>query len=450
VAEAVVAGSMRGLRFLVLLAVAIPLGWYAYHDSKKGPVEEGPKHDKVFAIDASKIDELTIKSESGDRTTLRRKGPAWEIVQPAPAAPDEAAVSGITSNLASAEIQRIIDDNPSDLKEFGLADPRVEVAFKAGGQERRLQIGQKTPSGSDVYAKIADQKRVFLIPSFLDSTFNRGTFDLRDKAVLKLDREKVDSLEITTPARTVRFQKVNGEWQIAQPEAGRAEFSAVDGLVSRVAGLQMKALPPADTDTKRFGLDKPAATVRVGSGSSQATIVLGSSPEAGAVYARDLSRPVVFTIESGLLDDLKKDPSEYRQKDLFDARSFNTNRIEIVRNGQTFAFEKAKVKSKDGKDEEKWRQVAPSARDVDAAKIEALLTAATGARATGFVDSTAKTGLEKPELTVGFKFDEGKDERVAFARTTDAAYAARAGSPGAAKIDPSVIDGIVKALEALK
>ena len=203
---------MRGLRsFIVLLVIAIPLGWYAYRESKKGPVDDSPKHDKVFTVEADKIEELQIKSEAGEHTTLRKKGTAWEIVQPVAAPSDEAAVSGITSNLASVEVQRVIDENPADVKEFGLAEPRVEVAFKAAGQERRLQIGQKTPSGSDVYAKLADQKKVFLIPSHLDSTFNRGTFDLRDKSVLKVDREKVDSLEVTAAGRTIRFQKQNGE-----------------------------------------------------------------------------------------------------------------------------------------------------------------------------------------------------------------------------------------------
>lgn len=442
---------MRGVRsFIVLLVIAIPLGWYAYRESQKGPVDDSPKHDKVFAVEADKIDELQVKSESGERTTLRRKGTAWEIVQPTTATPDEAAVSGITSNLASVEIQRVIEENPADLKEYGLAAPRVEVAFKTGGQERRLQIGQKTPSGTDVYAKLADDKKVFLISSYLDSTFNRTTFDLRDKSVLKLDREKVDSFEVTTDGRTMRFEKVNGEWQMTQPAAGRADFGAVDGLVARVSGVQMKALAPDPPDPKQYGLEKPAATVRIGSGSSQATLLLGASPGEGDLYAKDAARPIVFTIDRSLLDDLKKDPSEYRQKDLFDARSFNTTRVEIVRNGQTLVFEKTKVKDKDGKEEEKWRQVAPASRDVDTAKIEALISAATAARATGFVDSTAKTGLEKPELTMALKYDGGKDERVTFARSGGSAYAARAGSPGAATVDAAVIDGIVKALEDIK
>ncbi len=65
----------------------------------------------------------------------------------------------------------------------------------------------------------------------------------------------------------------------------------------------------------------------------------------------------MFTVEGALLDDLKKDPFEYRQKDLFDARSFNSTRLEVVRGGQTHAFEKTKSKNKEGQEEEKWRQI---------------------------------------------------------------------------------------------
>ena len=444
---------MRGVRGLILLLViALPLGWYTYRDAKKGPVDDSPKHDKVFAVAADKIDEIEIKSESGERTALQRKGTSWAITQPAAAPPDEAAVSGITSNLSSLEIQRVIDENPADLAEFGLASPRVEVAFKSDGQQHRLLIGNKTPSGTDLYARLADQKKVFLISSFLDSTFNRTSFDLRDKAVLTLDREKVDSLDVSTASgRGLGFRKADGEWQVTRPVAAAAEFSAVDGLVSRLASLQMKSLvPPATTGTAAYGLDKPAATVRIGSGSSEATLLLGASAGEGAVYARDLSRPAVFTVESSLLEDLRKDASEYRQKDLFDARAFNATHIEIVHDGQTSAFEKTKAKDKDGKETEKWRQTAPAARDVDSVKVEALLSTATGARATGFADEKTKTGLEKPELTVAIKYDEHKEDRVTFARAGGAAYATRAGAPGASIVDPSVIDGIVKALGDVK
>ena len=445
---------MRGLRSLILLIViALPLGWFAYRDYQKPAGDDGPKKDKVFTVESDKIDEISVKSEGGERTRLLKSGTEWKIASAADAKPDTGEISGLTSNLSSLELERVVDENPPDLKEYGLAQPRIEVAFKSGGQEHTLLIGQKTPPGTDLYAKRADDKKVFLIPSHIEGTFNKSTFDLRDKSVVKVDRDKLDALEFTAGDRSSRFVRPAGEWQIAAPVQARADFSAIEGLVSRLAGLQMKSLVDTpDADPKKYGLDKPAATVKFGSGSSQATVVLGGKAAEGTIYARDLSRPSIFTVESNVLDELKKDPSEYRQKDLFDARSFNATRIEIVRSGQTHTFEKTKTKNKEGQDEEKWRQVSPQTRELDQASFDALVSALTGIRATGFVDATAAAkALAAPELAVTIKFDQGKkEEKVTLGKAGTDAFASRAGEPGAAKVDASAIDNAAKALQELK
>ena len=44
--------------------------------------------------------------------------------------------------------------------------------------------------------------------------------------------------------------------------------------------------------------------------------------------------------------------------------------------------------------------------------------------------ATAKTGLDKPELTVAFKYDEGKEERVTFARAGGSALRGARRQPG--------------------
>jgi hypothetical protein len=445
---------MRGVRsFLGLLVVLIALGAYLYFvESKRTPGESGEQRDKVFAVEADKIEEIRIKAESGETTALRRSGTEWQIVEPVAAKPDEAEVSGLTSNIASLEIQRVVDENVSDFKEYGLDQPRIEVTFKAGGQERRLQIGGKTPPGTDLYARLADETRVFLISSYLDSTFNRSTFDLRDKSVLNIERDKVDVVEVVAGTRTMRLEKKSGDWRMTSPVNARADYSSAEGLVGRISTLQMKSIADADaTDLKTYGLDKPAATVRLGTGSSQAALAIGGEAGDGAVYARDLSRPAVFSIESGLADDLKKDPAEYRQKDLFDARAFNATRIEVVRDGQSFTFEKTRQKNTDGQEEEKWRQTSPAARDIEQPKLDALMSAATSARATSFVSRSPKASLDKPELTITITSEEGKkEERVLFGRSGGDAYASRADLPDLAKIDPSTLDNVVKALDALK
>src|SRR3954469_17026746 len=171
---------MKGLRsFLILVVVAAALGGYLYYDSKPGSTAE-KKQDKVFTdVNADKIDQVTIKSDKGETTTAAKQGDKWQVTQPAAAPADEGELSGITSNLSTLEVSRVIDEQASDFKQYGLEPARIEVAFREGGHERKILLGQKTPPGSDMYARLPDKPRVFLVPSFVESTFNKSPFDLR-------------------------------------------------------------------------------------------------------------------------------------------------------------------------------------------------------------------------------------------------------------------------------
>lgn len=434
---------MKGLRsFLILIVVAAALGGYLYYDSKHEPTDE-KKQDKVFSdVKSDKIDRITIKSDKGQTSTAAKNGDAWQVTQPATAPADEAEISGITSNLASVTISRVIDEQASDFKQYGLDPARIEVGFRENGHDRTLLLGQKTPTGSDMYARLPDKPRVFLVPSYVESTFNKSPFDLRDKTILKIDRDKVDRLDIETPDHAIKIARQGADWRISAPIEARADFAAIEGLVGRLNTTQMKAIAATDADAnalKEYGLDKPAATIHVTSGSSQAGLAIGKSAGEGVVYAKDLSRPMVFTVESALADELKKPADDLRLKDLFDARSFNTTRVEIARGGQIVAFEK---------DKDTWKQVTPSPKPADGAKVDALLTALTNTRATAFTDKAP--ALDSPELTVTLKFDEGKQDKVAFARKGGDAFARRDGDAGAAKIDTAALDGILKALDGLK
>jgi hypothetical protein len=437
---------MKGLRsFLALLVVAAALGGFLYYDSKKEPADTN-KQEKVFAdVQADKIDQITVKSASGDRTTVQKQGSGWQLAQPVAMAADEAEVSGLASNLSSLEVQRVIDEQASDFKQYGLDPAHVEVALKAGGKDHTLLLGAKTPTGSDMYARVPDKPRVFLVSSYLDATFNKSAFDLRDKTILKIDRDKVGRVEIAAGDRTVTLDKQGADWRVTTPFDARADFSAVEGILGRLNSTPMKSIAASDATgkaLKEYGLDKPSATIRVTSGSAQAGLAIGKSAGEGVVYARDVSRPLVFTIDSSLADELKKPADEFRIKDLFDARAFNTTRVEVTRQGVTLAFEK---------DKENWKQVTPSAKAADTAKVEALLTALTNTRATGFEPKAAATGLDAPELTATLKFDEGKQtEKVAFGKKGSDAFARRDGDTAAAKIDASTLDSIIKAFDALK
>ena len=176
---------------------------------------------------ADAINRVTIKSAAGDTTTVQKQADKWQVTQPAAAPADEGEISGITSNLASLEVQRVVDDKPSDVKEYGLEPPRIQVSFNAAGKDRTLLLGQKTPTGTDLYARLPDSPRVFMVSSFVEATFNKTSFDLRDKTILKVDREKTDSLTLETPEHTLKFTKQGSDWRLTSPIDARADFGAV-------------------------------------------------------------------------------------------------------------------------------------------------------------------------------------------------------------------------------
>jgi hypothetical protein len=157
---------------------------------------------------------------------------------------------------------------------------------------------------------------------------------------------------------------------------------------------------------------------------------------------------MVVTIDATLADDLKKGADEYRRKDLFEFRPYNANRVELTRNGQTIVFEKVKGEGKDPQD--KWRRVSPNPGDADKDKVESLLSRLSNMRASSFVDSTAKTGLDNPALTMTVKFDDNKkEEKVTFGKSGEDVYAQRPNEPGAAKADATDFNEAMKTLDEL-
>ena len=67
---------MRGVKsLLVLVMVLAGLGTYIYFvESKKPQGEEATLSPKVFTVKTDAIDEITVKSASGDKTTLKKVG----------------------------------------------------------------------------------------------------------------------------------------------------------------------------------------------------------------------------------------------------------------------------------------------------------------------------------------------------------------------------------------
>jgi hypothetical protein len=454
----------RNTAILAILAAALGAFIYFYERHRTPAPADAPAGaaGKVFAgVDADAVEEVRITRAAGETTTLRKVDKVWRIVAPIDAPADQSEAANTASNLATADIQSVVDEQPKDLAPFGLATPRVTVAFKAGNQSGTLLLGDKNPTGSDLYAKLPGSPRVFLVSGYLDGTFDKSTFQLRDKKLLAFDREKVDRLDVTSGTTAVSVVRQGDAWTVAAPWKARADFGVVESVLSRLTNGQMKSIawdpaapaaapagtggkPPAARTLKEFGLEPAARRVKLSAGSATAELLLGRETPEGDVYAKDASRPIVFTVEKALADDVSRAPADFRSKDVFAFRAFTGTRLEIAKGGQTFVFERRKGPEKDAV--EKWVQVQP-AKTVDEAKIDDLVGKVATLRAESFVDALPAGATELARIQTAF--DEGKKkEAVVLHQAGTDYYAVRDGDAGAAKLIAPAVTDVVTALEA--
>lgn len=442
-----------GKSLLLLLVVAAGLGGYIYFvEMKRDPAAETKStREKVFTLSPGTIEEVEITDAGKATTKVVRKDAAWLVTAPEQAEADTVEVSTVVSSIESLEHSRVVAEAPGDAAAFGLEPARISIAFKVAGESapRRLLIGNKTPTGGDLYARVDGSPRVFLIDGHLEDTFDKTPFELREKSVLKFSRDDADSLSIDTGSARVALAKTGADWRLTAPVNARADFAAVDGIVGRLFQARMASLASSDgtQNLKEYGLDKPQAVVSLGSGSTKAELAIGKADGEANVFARDLSRPMVFSVEKTLLDELKKSADDLRLKELFEFRSFNATHFDITSGGKTYSF--AKQKGADVNAPDVWSLTAPAAKTADATQMTDLLTTTSNLRAESFATSALSAG---DTVTITVKFGEGaaaKSETVTLRKSGTVVHAIRAGEPGAAVVSTTDFDRVLQLLKGI-
>jgi hypothetical protein len=448
---------MRGLTSTIALVVVLAgLGAYIYFVDSKRPepsVDGGAPKSKVFTVEPDKINELRITAK-GETSLLRKGDSGWKLVEPAAVDADPPEVIAIAQALSSLESEREVVDNPSDLKQFGLAEPAISIEFKAeGGASGSLKFGNKNATQGEIYALKGGDDTVFLISAFQESTFQKAPFDLRDKKVLKFDREKADALTIAKGTDGITLSRDGSDWKVLKPATGRSDYSAVEGFLTRLSSANMSRLVDEQAgDLGKYGLDKPSMAVTVGAGSTKAVLEIGKT-DAGETFARDAARSMVFVIDSTLQTELNNNFDVFHKKELFEFRPFSVARLRAVLDSpggqKIYEFEKGPAAKPGDADIWKVTREGGASFTADATAMDDLLNKLIALKAESFVTASNKTGLDKPALVVSASYDEGKFERVRFGAAGVNSFGRRDGEEVIAKVEDASMRAALQAFDAV-
>jgi len=454
-------------RTIVAVVVAAGLFGYIYFvESKKDPKGSddaaAPKREKVFAgLDKLKVRSLTLKKRNGEMVHAEKNADAWTLVstQDAPADPGE--IGTLLDALQNLETEEIVNETAGDLAPFGLTEPKVSVSLVAEGAPKPFEVdlGDSVPAGSSIFARVPGKPRLFTVSSTLENTLSKSAFDLRDRSVLKVKKDAIQSFEVAeknkVAYRLSRGASGEEDWKIDAPVSTRAARWSADSFLGLVENLRMEGIATEDAkprDVAKYGLGGSARRVVLGLGEGQSTILeIGRKTDDGKYYARDASSKLVAMIPTAIVDDLDKGLKGLRAGRLLDVATYEVTGLDVAAGGTTKAFTKTTTKAKDGLTEVAWK-AAPPARNAAEEAVSSAMIAIGGAEVAEFIDAPkapSTYGLDAPALRVVLRFDGGKEDWFEVAVKGEAAFGRRRNDVAVLKLDKGKVEGLIKAFTAL-
>jgi len=457
------------VRTTIVLAVLVALlgGYYVW--SERQPKSE-PGNSKLFAFDDKAVQEMTI-TRDGTTIGLKRDGETWQLTRPVEAKADQGPVATLVTGLTLARIERTVEEQATNLADFGLEPPALTVSLKVKDTAGpiTLLLGKNSPAGSWVYAKRGDSPAVLMLPASLKGELEKTPTDLRDKTIITLDSSKATRVELKSKDSFIVAAKSGTEWWLESASGGikvMADGSAINRLVGAVSDLKAKEfVAEATADFAKYGLARPdyRVTVSEKDAPTPKTVLIARktekartdskapspTPEQDQAYVAVEGGKRVFLVEGKVLEDLKKSPLDLRDKRLLAFEIKDVKGLRLAWPDATIVLEK---------EGDNWKLTQPQAAPADSGKALDLIYSVNGLRfkdiATEKPGDLARYGLAKPQAEVIVKKTDNTDlPAIEFGKVDkekNQLFAKVKNSPIVYVLEPRVLDDLPRDPATLK
>jgi len=277
---------------------------------------------KLLDLPASQFSRIEIRKLGAEPIVLLRgSGDNWRIKAPADYGADGPTVTSLINSLASLVAEKIVDEKPKTLEEYGLSIPAIEVLIdKKDGKKHRVLVGDQSSMTGSFYAKVDGDAKVYTIGTFVQGTLSKTLAELRDKRLLVFEPGQVTQLTLTAKGATTEFNRnPQGTWQMVKPQAYRADGLTVEEMVRKLGEAKLDlTLAPADGAklVSRFAAGTPVASATVRTASGTQSIEIRRVQE--EYLAKASSAEGAHKVTKELADGLDKSVSDLRTNKLFD------------------------------------------------------------------------------------------------------------------------------------
>jgi len=340
------------------------------------------------------------------------------------------------ASLSALNAERLIEDKASNLEQYGLTHPALEVDITEKDAKRyELLFGDDTPTASATFTALSGDPRVFTVGSYNKNGFDKSADDLRDKRLMTFNTDKVSRVELTAKKQTIEFGRNKDEWQIVKPGPYRAEGFQVDAFIRNLGDFKMDLSRAEDAKkvAAAFVSGAQIATAKVTDVSGTQELQVRKNKD--DYYAKSSALEGIYKVASGVGTQLDKSLDDFRNKKLFDFGFADPEKIDIHDGAKSYSLRRS------GED---WTL---NGAKMDPGPARDLVSKIRDLSADKFVES----GFKTQALDIAVTSNDGKRvEKVLLAKNGDQYIAKRENEPALYELGGSAVGELQKAAAELK
>ena len=432
-------GSGLIVASIILAGLVGALYWSNHHKPAGTTEASADAPPKILAVKTPDISKFDLKKDGTEQVGAERKGAGqWQITSPAALPADQSAVSSLLGTFSSLNSERLVEEKASNLAPYGLDSPKFEVDLtEKNNQTQSLLLGDATPAGNAIYAKLGGDPRIFTIPSYDKTSIDKSVNDLRDKRLLTVNADKISEIDLLAKKQEIAFGRNKDEWQIVKPKPLRADETQVDSLVRALtdAKMELSATDDQKKTASAFASATPVATAKVTAESGTQELQVRKNKD--EYYAKSSAMEGIYKVPSTLGQALDKNLDDFRNKKLFDLGADDPNKIEVRDGLKTYFLTRS--------GEDWW---SGDAKKEDSGTVQDLVDKIRELSASKFVD----LGFTTPVIDLTVISGDGKKvEKVSISKSGDIYIAIRENEPGTLyQLDSKTVEDLTKSAADVK
>ncbi|WP_454062588.1 DUF4340 domain-containing protein [Candidatus Nitrospira salsa] len=310
---------------IILAVILLGIGGYVYFvdvPASEQAIQVKQENRKLIPFDDRHITQLTLKTAKEHITFDRGERGRWLITTPLTAPADGREVRKILRALTLGKIERVIQEQATDVKQYGLEPPHMTVTVTDEEQTLTLDLGNPGPFSSSLYVRKEADNSVVLTTLDVLTFAKKNLYTFRLKDVLFFNHAQVEQLELQSQDQKTVLYRVPGvhgmspNWQFEQPIEGPADKTTVGILLMALEDL--KAEKFVDTETEKLALrqslGKPVATAVMKTGKHMHPVSFYQNAE--QTYALTSPEKPLYLVHSQIVKEVSKGLFGLRDKRL--------------------------------------------------------------------------------------------------------------------------------------